>query len=54
LNLQDGVGSGQYLNLSGGPSEGAGSIELRFNKTTGNVTRIDYYDIEKLTKDQLP
>ena len=49
LNLHDGVGNGQYRNLSGGPNTGAGSIELRFVKTTGNVTRIDYTDIEKLT-----
>jgi len=48
LHVYDGVGSGQFSNLSGGPTPGAGSLEVRFPRTTGNATRIDYVEVEKL------
>jgi hypothetical protein len=40
---------GGYSNISGGPSEGSGAIVLTF-KSTGNLTRADYVNIEKQTR----
>ena len=51
LNVFDGMGGdGRYRNLSGGPNPGSGSLEIYFPRSTNNVTRFDYVDIEKVTR----
>jgi hypothetical protein len=40
---------GNYSNISGGSSPGAGAIVLSF-KSTGTATRVDYVNIEKQTR----
>ena len=40
---------GNYSNISGGSSAGAGAVVLSF-KATGNATRVDYVNIEKQTR----
>jgi len=48
LHVYDGVGNGRFKNLSGGPNPGEGSLEIEFPRTTGNTTRIDFVEIEKM------
>jgi hypothetical protein len=51
LNLfdQSAGKKGQYSNISGGSTPGAGAVVLTF-KTAGTATRVDYVNIEKQTR----
>lgn len=49
LHVQAGSPSPQLQNQPGGPTPGSGSAFVRYPKTTGNETRIDYALVEKVT-----
>jgi hypothetical protein len=49
LNVTAGSAQASLQNQPGGPTPGSGSAFVRYPKTTGTETRIDYTSIEKVT-----
>jgi hypothetical protein len=49
LNISAGSPQASLQNQPGGPTPGSGSAFVRYPKTTGTETRIDYVYVEKVT-----
>jgi hypothetical protein len=51
LTVSSGSPKAKYQQLPGGPTPGSGGVTVSYPQTTGNQTRIDYVNIEKVKID---